>query len=99
MSSNSTPLLYQLTSHDFTPTELKFTIEISCLKGLNNHSRPQLQPFDDTSAFTPEKEDKDRFQLYKSRLNGTKFCEVIATSDTPLSHPRVNHSCVFALTP
>ena len=96
---SSTPSLYQLTSHDFTPTELKFTIEISCLKGLNKRPRIQPQPPDDISAFISQKEDKERFQLYKSRLNGTKFCEVVATSDIPLFHPRVDHPCELTLTP
>ena len=97
MAFSSTPPLYRLISHDFTPFELKFTIEICNLKGPAKRPRPST---DDISAFTSENELKDRFQLYKSRLNGTKFCEVINTSDIPFFHPSPDVSpCEFTLTP
>ena len=98
MSSSSTPPLYRLLSHDFSATELKFTIEICNLKG--SAKRPRPSTTDDISAFTPENELKDRFQLYKSRLNGTKFCEVISVSEIPLFHPSSDgQPCEFTLTP
>src|SRR3989338_9346929 len=96
-SSSSSPSLYHLLSHDFSATELKFTIEICNLKGPTKRPRPST---DDISAFTPENEFKDRFQLYKSRLNGTKFCEVISVSEIPLFHPSSDgQPCEFTLTP
>ena len=66
---------------------LKFTC---CLKGPNKRS---LNPPMTSQLSLFENEDKHRFQLYKSRLNGTKFCEVITT----LIHPRwVDRRCPMA---
>src|SRR3989338_8246256 len=96
----STPSFYRLISHAFTAVELKFTIEICCLKSPNKRSRTSSQSTDDISAFCLDNESKDRFQLYTSRLNGTKFCEVIEMSEISLTHSASDGSpCELNITP